>query len=291
MDLDLLGSVMSAVRQGLKLRGARSEVLKLGPHALHHYIVEGERPDAPPALLVHGLGGSANGFFRTFYPLARRFSRVVAVDLPGHGFSPASQLTLAEHPELLRLFLEKLFDRANPPLVVGNSLGAAVSATVASADPRAMRGLVMVCPAGAKVAPERMEALLKSFSELRTDEQARAITRRLFHRTPLPLLLLPREMKKLYCNPTVQALVADALLNGDSISPEVLRGVSIPLLLLWGASEKLLPFEGIEYFRSHVPAHAEVEIVNGFGHIPQLERPSEVVKRVIAFTDKVLLPG
>ena len=39
-------------------------------------------------LLVHGLGGSANGYYRLLFSLSRRFSTVHAVDLPGHGFSP-----------------------------------------------------------------------------------------------------------------------------------------------------------------------------------------------------------
>ena len=45
----------------------------------------------PPVVLVHGLGGSANGWVRILRPLARAFSAVHAVDLPGSGFSPGTR--------------------------------------------------------------------------------------------------------------------------------------------------------------------------------------------------------
>ena len=51
-------------------------------------------------------------------------------------------------------------------------------------------------------------------------------------------------------------------------------------------AEKLLPYEGVDYFRAHLPQHATVEVVKGFGHIPQMERPVQLVKRLIAFADQ-----
>ena len=47
----------------------------------------------------------------------------------------------------------------------------------------------------------------------------------------------------------------------------------MPVLLLWGESEKLLPAERLDYFRAHLPPHAEIHVVERFGHVPQVERP------------------
>ena len=47
------------------------------------------------------------------------------------------------------------------------------------------------------------------------------------------------------------------------------------MLLLWGGSERLLPAETLEYYRAHLPPHAQVRVVEGFGHVPQVERPRE----------------
>ena len=57
----------------------------------------------------------------------------------------------------------------------------------------------------------------------------------------------------------------------------------MPTLLVWGKSEKVLPYEGLEYFRAHLPSHAEIHEVQGFGHIPQMERPLELVELLMGF--------
>ena len=52
------------------------------------------------------------------------------------------------------------------------------------------------------------------------------------------------------------------------------------------ACEKLLPPESIDYFRKHLPPHARIDVVPGFGHVPQVERPGEVVRRLVQFADE-----
>ena len=85
--MDLLNTVQSLVRRGLQALGARSELHRIDGRTVHAYRVSGTG-EGPPVVLVHGLGGSANGFVRVLRPLARRFSVVYALDLPGSGFSP-----------------------------------------------------------------------------------------------------------------------------------------------------------------------------------------------------------
>jgi pimeloyl-ACP methyl ester carboxylesterase len=57
----------------------------------------------------------------------------------------------------------------------------------------------------------------------------------------------------------------------------------MPILFIWGQSEKLLPPSALAYFRSHFPPHAIVEEPKGFGHTPHLEVPIRVADRMIAF--------
>ena len=53
----------------------------------------------------------------------------------------------------------------------------------------------------------------------------------------------------------------------------------------YSKSERLLPYEGVGYFRAHLPPSAEGVEVDGFGHSPQLERPRELCARIIDFLD------
>jgi pimeloyl-ACP methyl ester carboxylesterase len=64
----------------------------------------------------------------------------------------------------------------------------------------------------------------------------------------------------------------------------------MPILFLWGRSEKLLPPSALRYFRDHLPAHAIVEEPHGFGHTPQLEEPARLAARILAFVKDAATP-
>ncbi|HEY2435781.1 MAG TPA: hypothetical protein VGH93_01275, partial [Solirubrobacteraceae bacterium] len=116
------------------------------------------------------------------------------------------------------------------------------------------------------------------------------LTRRLFHRAPLVAILFAPELKKTHATPAVRALRSFAQ-EQQHIPPEVIAAVRAPTLLLWGASEKLLPHEQLDWYRAHLPPGAHVEVVPGFGHVPQMERPRELVLRLHVFAEEIgLLP-
>ncbi|WP_225410745.1 alpha/beta fold hydrolase [Stigmatella hybrida] len=283
--MDLMGGVQKMTRQMLVARGAKSVVRSVAGRSVHSYELKGQGK-GPPVVLVHGLGGSANGFSRVLFPLGKRFSRVLAPDLPGHGFSSdfcAGPGCVQGQFDTLRAWVEQVV--GEPAFVVGNSLGGAMSVNLAAEAPALVRALGLVAPAGAALPEEVFNALLSSFA-VETAEQARALTRRLFHKAPLPLLLLSQEMRKFYATPAVQALTEDARATRACLAPGALQGLTMPVLLLWGGSERLLPSETLDYFRTHLPAHAQVQVVKGFGHVPQMERPDELVARLVSFADK-----
>ena len=88
-------------------RGVESTVKVIDGHPRHTYFLKGEGK-GPPVVVVHGLGGSANGFYKTFFPLAKVFREVWAPDLPGSGFSPLPKdgaLKLEDQVRLLDGFL------------------------------------------------------------------------------------------------------------------------------------------------------------------------------------------
>jgi pimeloyl-ACP methyl ester carboxylesterase len=272
------------MRRMLVARGVESKVVPVSGQSVHMYELRGEGK-GPPVVLVHGLGGSANGFAGVFFALRRRFSRVLAVDLPGHGFSEpycGGPVCVRGQFGVLRDWCQQVV--GEPAFVVGNSLGGAMVVNLAAEEPSLVRALGLIAPAGAALSQQALETLLASFA-IETAAEARALTRRLFHKPPLPLMLFATELRKFYVTPTVQALAAEARATRAYLAPEVLRGLSMPVLLLWGGSERLLPPETLEYYRAHLPAHAEVRVVEGFGHVPQVERPDELVSHLVRFAD------
>jgi pimeloyl-ACP methyl ester carboxylesterase len=284
MSMDLFFTAQKALEQYLKARGALSELVHAGGQSVHHYVVRGKGRGGP-VLLVHGLGGSANGYYRLLFSLSRRFSVVHALDLPGHGLSPEARggpLSLEGQQEVLEHYAANVV--RHPSLVVGNSLGGAMTLRLARRQPSFVRALALVAPAGARMSPAGFEEVRRAFT-VNTTRDAAALTRRLFHGYPVGWLLLSSELKKMYGTPAVRKVFADATPD-IHVTPEELSGLQMPILMLWGQSDRLLPADGYDYYRTHLPRHAQVELVKGFGHVPQVERPNQVLRRLIRFADE-----
>jgi pimeloyl-ACP methyl ester carboxylesterase len=106
-----------------------------------HYL---DRGTGPVVVLVHGLGGNLRNFYELVDKLAAT-CRVVAVDRPGSGYST---MVSGKHPALraqaaiIARFLHRLgLDR---PLLVGHSLGGALSLALALDHPGCVRALVLI---------------------------------------------------------------------------------------------------------------------------------------------------
>ncbi|HCF62218.1 MAG TPA: alpha/beta hydrolase, partial [Myxococcales bacterium] len=112
-----------------------------------------------------------------------------------------------------------------------------------------------------------------------------ALAGSVFHRPPLFRLLTAYAMRERMSSPAVRRLLQDAA-GSAGLSPEELESLRPPTLLLWGRSERLLPYAGVGFFKAHLPADAEVQEVKGFGHAPQLERPKELCERIGSFLER-----
>jgi magnesium chelatase accessory protein len=80
----------------------------------------------PTILLLHGTGASTHSF-AALAPLLSEHAHVVALDLPGHGFSDTERNELFTLPGMARAIAAFLkHTHLNPTLVVGHSAGAAI---------------------------------------------------------------------------------------------------------------------------------------------------------------------
>lgn len=93
-----------------------------------------EMGEGRPILLVHGTGAASHSW-RALAPMLAKAFRVIAPDLPGHGFTqvpPDYRLSLPAMAEGLSGLLRTL--DISPALVVGHSAGAAILARMALDD-------------------------------------------------------------------------------------------------------------------------------------------------------------
>src|SRR5882757_6056843 len=90
--------------------------------------------------------GGASHFSDIAGPLAER-NRVIAIDLPGFGFSPAAgrRTSIEANTKVLDRFINETL--GSPVILMGNSMGGAVTILQAAASPQAVAAVVLVDPA------------------------------------------------------------------------------------------------------------------------------------------------
>ncbi|KJY24412.1 alpha/beta hydrolase, partial [Streptomyces katrae] len=106
-----------------------------------------QREGLPPALFVHGLGGSSQNWSALMEQLADSVDGE-AVDLPGFGWSPPPADRDYSVTGLARAVIRHLDAAGRGPVhLFGNSLGGAVSTRIAAVRPDLVRTLTLVSPA------------------------------------------------------------------------------------------------------------------------------------------------
>ena len=267
-------------RFAMNRRGMTSRWVEVAGVRLHVYDGRGGGT-LPPMVLLHGLGSAGAAFSGIVARLRPHVSRLVIPELPGHGFSTRGDRAVT--PELLLETVAAAVDTVlgEPAIVYGNSLGGAVAIKYALEHPSRVRALILVSPAGALLPDDEWRALVKTFN-VRGPREARVFLERLYHRPPWFLALIAREFPDVLAKPAVREILESAT-QAHAPSPDELASLLMPILFLWGRSEKLLPASALRYFRTHLPPHAVVEEPEGFGHTPQIEVPGRLVERMLAF--------
>jgi pimeloyl-ACP methyl ester carboxylesterase len=112
-----------------------------------HYVAMGpEDAPAPPVVMIHGILAQLRHFS---YALADRIAtdhRVILIDRPGWGHSTISgrRPGIAAQADMIAEALTKL--RIEKPVLVGHSMGGAVSLALALRHPELPRGLALIAP-------------------------------------------------------------------------------------------------------------------------------------------------
>ena len=259
--------------------------------------LEGD-PASPPVLLLHGIGRSLEDWGPQ-YPRLAGAHRVIALDLPGSGFSArAPEPTTLE--VLARGVLETLDTLGEPrPLhVIGNSLGGAVAMQLLVLDPARVASLVLVDSAGfgAEVALALRLLAVPVLGELAgrrtTRGGARMLERLIFADRTLATTARIEHALAIAGQPDTSTVVLEttrALATFRGVKPawraQLTAAVAQhprPTLVVWGDRDRIVPARHLESAR-RVLRHAETQLFTNAGHMPQLECPDAFAARVLAF--------
>jgi pimeloyl-ACP methyl ester carboxylesterase len=260
------------------LSGVGNHQVTVGGHRMH-YEVEGPAA-GPVVVLVHGLGGRAEDWRNLAPSLAKAGFRVYLPDLIGYGRSQKpADFSYSVHDEAAVVlgFLDAL--SLQQVDLGGWSMGGAIVQHVAADHPQRVRRLMLFDSAGLFVLPTWDTALFTPQNPSQLDQ--------------LDALLMPHP-------PRVPAFVArdilrvsghrawiihralNTMLTGQDATDKLLPQLKMPVLIVWGAEDKITPLSHGETMHRMIP-QSELDVVPGCGHLAPGQCAPRMATKVVEF--------
>jgi len=248
----------------------------------------------PPIILVHGFGAAIAHWRYNLFRLSETHT-VYALDLLGFG---ASRKAAAQYS--MELWAEQLYQfwRAvigSPAILIGNSLGSLVSLTAAAHYPKMAQGLILInlpdVSVRSEMLPPPVQTVVSGIESIFSAPwllrglfpilRSRSVIRRWAKIAYPKVAALDEELVDILTTPPQDEFAADAFvaLVKSALNPrfgtavkDLLPNLKIPLLLLWGEQDQMVP---PKLARSFVDLNPNLELVMlpQLGHCPHDECP------------------
>jgi pimeloyl-ACP methyl ester carboxylesterase len=257
----------------------------------------------PDVLLIHGLGGAKSSFFDAAAALSKRY-RVHALDLPGFGSS--SKPTTA--PYTARWFAETVRETMDAlgiarAHVAGNSMGGRVAIELGLRHPERVAGLALLCPAVAFVKrtyhpivralrPE-LGLLPHQFSRDKVAEHFWSLFADPDGIDPAVADVVVDEFQRIYSSAGGRIAFLSSARNIYLDAPYGRNGfygrlsqLEAPALFVWGSHDRVIPPAFGRHVSRWLPS-AEQIVLEGCGHVPQVERAEQTIGLLERFFGRV----
>jgi pimeloyl-ACP methyl ester carboxylesterase len=255
---------------------------------------------ASAVVLVHGFSTPYLIWDANFSALSEAGYQAVRYDLYGRGFSDRPR-TAVYGPDLFdRQLLELIRELQLPtPLTLGGvSMGGAISVLFAERHPELVNGLILVDPAGFPMPMPlaiqllRVPGLGEYLMRVLGDRSIRAGMGSNFSDASL----LPEFSRKFEVQLRYEgfqhgqlATLRQMPLQALEPSYRAVGASGLPVLLIWGTEDRVIPFETSQRVRAAIP-QAELLAVERAAHTPNYERPELVNPAMLAFLGRLHAP-
>ncbi len=257
-----------------------------------------EHGSGPAVVLIHGLGTRADRWRTTMERLADSGRRVIAFDLPGHGFAAKGEgidYSVQGYARFLAALLDTL--GLERPVLIGASLGGQVAATFAARTPQRAAALILVGSTGLK--PFGPEARLQT-SRMLVDMSKDAIRTRLQRGLRNHALITDELVEEDFrINNSPGAAEAFRALGAyfaeridDDVVFDALKSLDgkVPLMLVWGPEDAAVPIAVAEEVAGKLK-FASFVTLPGTAHNPYMDKPAEFCRAVMGFLSKASVPA
>jgi pimeloyl-ACP methyl ester carboxylesterase len=220
--------------------------------------------------------------------------RVIRMDMPAFGLTgpaPDNDYSIGAYVDFLHQFLQKL--GVNRFYLAGNSLGGQIAFAYTATYPAEVQKLILLDAAGYPM--EHSKGNL-AFNLARTPFLKHLL------KIVTPAFVVRKSLEDVYGN---KALVTDSLVkiyrdmacregnrkalvlrlnNPQSSDTNMIKGIQVPTLIIWGDQDFLIPLANAYKFQRDLP-NDTLAILKGTGHVPMEESPEQVALLVKNFLD------
>jgi 4,5:9,10-diseco-3-hydroxy-5,9,17-trioxoandrosta-1(10),2-diene-4-oate hydrolase len=257
-----------------------------------HYLSRGE---GPAVVFLHGSGPGASGysnFKQNLDAVNRAGFRAIVFDMIGFGYSSkptdrdytTEMLAGTVRAALAKIGIEKC-------VLVGNSLGGAVSIRIALDDPALVAGLVLMAPGGIEsgevyYAMPGIKHMIATFTGGELDFEGMRQLLQMLVKDPALVddALVSERYEVLQLQPTeVLSRLKVANMEGE------LGKLRCPIIGFWGSEDQFCPTSGYRKFIDNC-ADCAFTIVADCGHWVMTERPAMFDAQMTAFLER-MKPG
>lgn len=255
-----------ATQTHLLLHGIHSDYTTIpfagNPRVRVHYYAGGS---GSPVVLVHGLGGRSEDWANLMPQLVRDHHRVYALDLPGYGRSDwptHASYSIAQLSAAVEAFLDNRHLARTD--LAGWSMGGWVAMRVALDQPQRVRRLVVLDSAGLRFTFTWDTSLFEPDTATKL--------------TTLDNLLMPTAAPRVpgFIQRDIFRFVGkhgwvvkrnmDSMLTGADLLDGKLGALKMPMLIVWGKQDRLIPVSVGAAIHAAVP-QSEFVVVDGCGHL------------------------
>jgi pimeloyl-ACP methyl ester carboxylesterase len=262
----------------MAINGFESRTTSVAGHRVHYDAIG--PGGGQPVVLVHGLGASAEDWVKLAPLLAHAGFRVYMPDLLGYGRSdkpPEFSYSIADEADAVIGFLDALGLKQVD--LGGWSMGGWVVQWVAAHHPERVRRLMLFDSAGLSIKPDWNTAL---FTPRNADELNQLEALLSPHPENIPAFVVNDVLRILQENAWVIHRALDSMLSGRDATDELLPSLKMPVLIVWGALDRVTPPSEADMMHKLIP-QSQLDMAPMCGHLAPSQCAGAIAPRVVEF--------
>ncbi|MGD0902823.1 MAG: alpha/beta hydrolase [Terracidiphilus sp.] len=260
------------------LSGAENHSVEVAGHRVH-YVVEGP-VDGPAVVLVHGLGGRAEDWRNLAPLLAQAGFRVYMPDLLGFGRSekPADfSYSVPDEADVVLGFLDALGLKQVD--LEGWSMGGGIVQHLAFKHPERVRRLILMDAVGINEKPAWDTRLFTPTTPAELDQLDALL---MPHPPQVPAFVARDILRVSNQRAWIVHRALATMLTGRDATDGLLPQLKMPVLIVWGAEDRVIPLSQGETMHSLVP-QSQLVVIPGCGHLAPVQCAGQVGPVMVEF--------